>query len=396
MADWDDLKVRTHCIMASRNSLIDICHERVRSEREKQELREEKARYQHQLGQVVERIGSQIEQLDRRIKAEGPPAPTGIVTPPLGSPRQEVQQLVMAPGLPQFSGSEPTPRDEGTYEQWKFQVRGMRAACPESAVRSALITSVRREASELIGFVGFGAPLGAILEAMDKRFGKRSTTDRLQQEFFQLQQEKGERIQHFASHLERSFRKLQEAFPERYKEEQLKERLFHGVNQQTRDSMRFLYTKATTTYESLLAAIKEAEIEWMESKGQFRMKAATVVDRSEEIEELKQKLEKLTATVKSNMFKGARTNKDKKENPHSSSPPKNKSPKKEDPRNVSKGPATTSAGPFKPNQKPFQCHKCHGWGHGWRECATKGNVDWARIYGESDPKEKTTPEKNQQ
>ena len=50
--------------MASRNSLIDICHERVRNEREKQELREEKARYQHQLGQVVERIGSQIEQLD--------------------------------------------------------------------------------------------------------------------------------------------------------------------------------------------------------------------------------------------------------------------------------------------------------------------------------------------
>ena len=63
---------------------------------------------------------------------------------------------------------------------------------------------------------------------------------------------------------------------------------------------------------------------------------------------------------------------------------------------MSKGPATTSAGPFKPNQKPFQCHKCQGWGHGWRECATKGNVDWVRIYGESDPKEKNIPEKDQQ
>ena len=109
--------------------------------------------------------------------------------------------------------------------------------------------------------MGFGAPLGAIFEAMDKRFGKQSTTDWLQQEFFQLQQEKGERIQHLASHLEKSFRKLQEAFPDRYKGEQLKEWLFHGVNQQTRDSMRFLYTKETTTYDSLLAAIKEAEIE---------------------------------------------------------------------------------------------------------------------------------------
>ena len=63
---------------------------------------------------------------------------------------------------------------------------------------------------------------------------------------------------------------------------------------------------------------------------------------------------------------------------------------------MSKGLATTSSGPFKPNQKPFQCHKCRGWGHGWWECATKGNVDWAKIYGESDPKDKTVPEKDQQ
>ena len=248
----------------------------------------------------------------------------------------------------------------------------------------------------MIGFVGFRAPLGAILEAMDKRFGKRSMTDHLQQEFFQLQQEKGERIQHFTSHLEKSFRKLQEAFPDRYKEEQLKERLFHGVNQQTRDSMRFLYTKETTTYDSLLVAIKEAEIEWMESKGQFRMKSATVIDRCQEIEELKQKLEKLTATVQSNSFKEAHPKKDKKEDCSRTGSPKTKSPRKDDPRNMSKGPATTSSGPFKLNQKPFQCHKCQGWGHRWWECATKGNVDWARIYGESDPKEKTIPKKDQQ
>ena len=231
---------------------------------------------------------------------------------------------------------------------------------------------------------------------MDKRFSKRSTTGRLQQEFFQLQQEKGERIQHFASHLEKSFHKLQEAFPDRYKGEQLKEFGFHGVNQQTRDSMRFLCTKETTTCDSLLAAIKEAEIEWMESRGQLKMKSATIMDRSDKIEELKQKLEKLTATVKSTSFKGTCPNKDKKEGPPGSGLPKSKSPKKEDPRNMNKGLATTSAGPFKLNQKPFQCHKCRGWGHGWRECATKGNVDWGRIYGESNPKEKTVPKIDQQ
>ena len=287
MSDWDRFKVEASCLMAKREQLIGMYQEWEVAEREKFQLKEEKQHYQQQLGQMVEKIGSQIEELDRKIDSEAPLLPSGIVTPLVGSPQQEVQQLVMAPGLPLFSGSEPTLQDEGTYDQWKFQVNRMRSSCTEPAVRSALFTSLQGEASELIGFVGFGAPLGVILEAMDKRFGKWSTTDRLQQEFFQLQQEKGERIQHFASCLEKSFWKVQEAFPERYKEEQLKEWLFHGVNQQTRDSMRFLYSKTTTTYESLLPAIKEAKIEWMESRGQIRMKAAAMVDRLEEIEDLK-------------------------------------------------------------------------------------------------------------
>ena len=151
-----------------------MCNERELSECEKQLLRDEKLQYQTQLGQVVDKIGSQIEQLDRKIEAEGPPIPFEIATPPSGSPRQEVQQLVMAQGLPDFSGTEPTPRDEGTYDQWKYQVKGIRGTCPDSAVRSALITSLRGEASELVGFVGFNVPMSVILEAIDKRFGKRA------------------------------------------------------------------------------------------------------------------------------------------------------------------------------------------------------------------------------
>ena len=64
LTDWDDLKIQTHCVMARRESLIDMYHEKEESEREKQQLCDEKHKYQSQLEQVVERIGSQIEQLD--------------------------------------------------------------------------------------------------------------------------------------------------------------------------------------------------------------------------------------------------------------------------------------------------------------------------------------------
>ena len=50
-----------------------------------------------------------MTQLDRKIDSEAPLLPTGIVTPPVGSPHQDVQWLVMARGLPLFSGSEPMP-----------------------------------------------------------------------------------------------------------------------------------------------------------------------------------------------------------------------------------------------------------------------------------------------
>ena len=72
------------------------------------------------------------------------------------------------------------------------------------------------------------------------------------------------------------------------------------------------------------------------------------------------------------------------------------SPRKEDPRTKTKGPATTSAGPFRLDQKPMQCYKCEGWGHGWRECATKGNVDWGRVHREPAPTEHQIPDTNQQ
>ena len=74
--------------------------------------------------------------------------------------------------------------------------------------------------------------------------------------------------------------------------------------------MRFLYMKETTTYDTLLVAIKEAEIKWLESKGQIRMKAATMVDHKDEKEELRRKLDQLTATVKSSNFKGTRPKKE--------------------------------------------------------------------------------------
>ena len=224
-----------------------------------------------------------------------------------------------------------------------------------------------------------------LLDAMKDRFGKKITGDRLQQDFYQLQQEKGEKVQHFAGRLEKVFKKLQEAFPKRYQRNQLKECLFHSVNQQTRDSMRYLYDRESTMYKVLLAAMKKAVTEWSETHAQFRMKLAAVV-KKKELDELKERLDKLQATVKSAT---AKADKDKKKTPKTS-------PSKDDPRKSTKGPHTSSAGPFRPDQKPMQCYKCEALGHGWRECVTKGNVDWGRVHWDPALTVQDAPKQKQQ
>ena len=38
LTNWDDIKIQTHCVMACRELLIDMFHEREEVEREKQQL----------------------------------------------------------------------------------------------------------------------------------------------------------------------------------------------------------------------------------------------------------------------------------------------------------------------------------------------------------------------
>ena len=206
---WDSMGVNISCIMSPQKSkFLEIFSSSQKRKKEKLELQKgkeilqkEKVYYEEKLNQAVQQMTEKLDQLDKKIE-DVPLIPLGIITPELneaGSPRGEIQQvvvsapqsqLVMSLELPLFLGSEPTLTEEGTYKQWRFQVKGMRSSC--HTVQSALISSVRGQASKTVSFLGFNAPIGAIMEAMEKHLGKRPTSDKLQQEFFQLQQEKGE------------------------------------------------------------------------------------------------------------------------------------------------------------------------------------------------------------
>ena len=105
------------------------------------------------------------------------------------------------------------------------------------------------------------------------------------------------RFSRFAACLEFKYKKLINLYPGRYDLNILKERLFYGMTQHLRYSMRYLYKEVDTTYESLLSAAMEAEAEWLESKT-LKAKAASYVDPGKkERDEFKAKIDKLTAEL---------------------------------------------------------------------------------------------------
>ena len=72
------------------------------------------------------------------------------------------------------------------------------------------------------------------------------------------------------------------------------------MHQHLCDSMHFLYKQEETTYEDMLSATYEAEMEWMESKISVRVKSVSVKEQREEgMTELKNKINSLTAILKS-------------------------------------------------------------------------------------------------
>ena len=98
--------------------------------------------------------------------------------------------------------------------------------------------------------------------------------------------------------MELKYKKLVELYPGRYTKDILKEQMFYGMTQHLRNSMRYLYKKPDTTYEELMMSAKEAEAEWIDNKVHVKSTVVSEDPGKKEREELKQRIEKLTESVK--------------------------------------------------------------------------------------------------
>ena len=174
--EWDHYQVEVGTILATKSMLVDIVQERDRVRREAQRINQfneqliseeklYKANIQDLLTHFKQRI-KWIKATSSKISnLTGPPSPGSIETPEVES-EIKTKPPFKTPILTQFSGIEPVPKGKGSYEQFKFQIKGYRKMYNDEAIKAGMIGSMNDNARYYLDFVGFDKELPLLMEQL--------------------------------------------------------------------------------------------------------------------------------------------------------------------------------------------------------------------------------------
>ena len=152
LSTWEGIENIVADREEGRARLAEIEKDQHRVQEEQERVTQEQAAHTAHLEQVLAGFGQEVQKVEELQKnsfvvaAAAAAASVHLVTAP-----QSVTSVTglhvpikinKTPVLPHFSGVDPVPRDEGSYEQWRFQVVGAQKVCTEEAVCSAIVCSI--------------------------------------------------------------------------------------------------------------------------------------------------------------------------------------------------------------------------------------------------------------
>ena len=156
--DWFGQVAQISCLLSTQESIEHIVADREegrarlvklekdqhRVQEEEEWVRQEQATHAVHLQQVLAHFGQEVQKVEELQKnaleaaAAAATASAHLVMAPQSvtsvSGSHASTKINKSPVLPHFSGADPGPKDEGSYEQWRFQVVGAQKVCTEEAV----------------------------------------------------------------------------------------------------------------------------------------------------------------------------------------------------------------------------------------------------------------------
>ena len=104
-----------------------------------------------------------------------------------------------------FSGEDPRPKTESTFEEWKYEVNCLRRdkICSDTVIGQAIRKSLKGQAKKVLLPVGSEATVTDILERLEGVFGNVATPMSILQEFYSVSQKIDEKVAAWGLRLEK-------------------------------------------------------------------------------------------------------------------------------------------------------------------------------------------------
>ena len=135
--------------------------------------------------------------------------------------------------ISKFSGTEPTPADKLNFDHWCIDVKSYQASYPNNILLLAIRKLIVGKAKSVIRHLGPSFMVDEVIAILTPEYEGVASSDEIFKDFYQLKQERNERVQIFSIQLRDMLTKLSIRFPDRIPKEDhdkiLKDRFFYGI-----------------------------------------------------------------------------------------------------------------------------------------------------------------------
>ena len=269
---------------------------------------------QQQLTQLVEELKKQLSQLQinsvPNIAGKDFPTPRGSQIQGLSPMPIHQFRIQTDLDLGKFSGSDPVPTNELTFEQWLSDIRAYQQQFPEFILLPAVRKSIQGRAKFVLRNLEPDYTIDQAIEVLTREYEGVANSNVVFKEFYKLKQEKNEKVQDFSVRLREALNKLTLRFPDRVptgdEDRILCDHFFYGMKAELKSIVRHLFDSPDVSFSMLLTAARRNELEEVEQKPvRVQNKAAKVgVEEktspgTESIKDLKVQIQELATVMKS-------------------------------------------------------------------------------------------------
>ena len=110
--------------------------------------------------------------------------------------------------ISKFSGTEPTPADELNFDQWCIDVKSYQVSYPDNILLPAIRKSITGKAKSVIRHLGPSYTVDEVIAILTQEYEGVASSDVIFKDFYQLKQERNERVQIFSIWLRDMLTKL--------------------------------------------------------------------------------------------------------------------------------------------------------------------------------------------